>query len=59
MYNKSHHKQDGFFPLSKSHFYNGEGSLNEVLNTYKSFDLIKLCLFYNIIFIFYPILQCQ
>jgi hypothetical protein len=59
MYNKSHHKQDGFFPFSRSHLHNGQGSLNEVLNTYKSFDLIKLSLFYNIIFIFYPILQCQ
>jgi hypothetical protein len=48
MYNKSHHRQDGFFPFSRSHLHNEQGSLNEVLNTYKSFDLMKLFLFYNI-----------
>jgi hypothetical protein len=48
MYNKSHHKQDGIFAFSRSDLHNGQGTLNEVLNTYKSFDLMKLFLFYNI-----------
>jgi hypothetical protein len=45
MYNKSHHKQDGFFPFSGSHSHNGQGSLNEVLNTYNHL-ISSSCLYF-------------
>ncbi len=54
--NKLYNKQDGFF-FSRSYLHNGQGSPNEFLKTCKPFNLIKLCLFYGNIFMFYLFLQ--
>jgi hypothetical protein len=43
------------FFFSCSYFHKEEGSPNELKKIYKPFDFIKLCLFYDKIFIFYPV----
>jgi hypothetical protein len=55
IYNKLCNKQDELF-FRKSYLQKGQGFSNEFLKTYKPFYLMKSCLFYNNILIFYLIL---
>jgi hypothetical protein len=59
MYNKWYNKQDGLFSFSKSYLHKGQWSPNEFKKIIKPFDLVKLCMFYGNIFMFYPMLQCH
>jgi hypothetical protein len=61
---KAHHfpqtmTRDGLFSSRKSYLHKGKRSQNEFEKTFKPFNLIKSCLFYNNILIFYSLLQCQ
>jgi len=59
MCNKLCNKEDEFFYSKMSYLHKGQGSPQWFKKKYKPFDLIKLCLFYDNIFIFDLVLQCQ
>jgi len=52
MYNKLYNKQDGLFSSNTSYLHKRQGSMNEFKKTYKPFDIMKSCLFYDNTFIF-------
>jgi len=52
MYSKLCNKQDDFFYSWMSYLHKGQGSPSDFKKKYKSFNLIKLCLFYDNISIF-------
>jgi len=51
MYSKLCNKQDDFLNSRMSYLHNEQGSPNDFNKKYKAFALIKLCFFYDNIFI--------